>query len=222
MLTRGPRFLLLLALTSPTMGCIARLDYAPNTNILNEIGVQQGQTLMAEILTRARRPRIADVEATPEYFSYTTYGRAWGWAVYGMVGNKMTVYYNNVLRVDIYANDRVMVYDLSGRRISQFDFLTRQDSLHFADLVAAFQSGGQNWPAPNNPSPAPRDDYTPPPPPPAEEEHSRNVLQPDPNETAPPPARKKPRAEEPPPTVEPVEPGGDEEHTDNLLNDDDD
>ena len=50
------RILLILAVTYPAMGCIATVNYAPNTHILREIGLLQGQSLLGEILTRTRAP----------------------------------------------------------------------------------------------------------------------------------------------------------------------
>lgn len=188
-------------------GCIAQVQYSPNPNLLAEIGYEQGRVLFAQILTRVRQPRIQNVEVTPEWFTFDVSGLQvhWGWYGY-TVGNRVQIFFNNIRNIDYYENERMMIYDLAGRRIAQFDMLNRSDGLRFLDLVAAFQNLGGQWPGPENPSPEP------PTAPASSEQPEENLRQPLLDDAPPEP--------EPEPTYRDDASGGEEGRTRNLLDED--
>ena len=162
------RFVLGALLLLGGTGCISNIQYQPNLALLEEIGREQGITLLSEIMTRARNPRILDVEVAPDFFIYTFQGPLqMSWVVVGHHPSRIKIHFNNLERVDIYANDRTLMIDPGGRELAHIDFGSQEDACRFSDLVLGLKAQQKNWPGPANPAPEEWPEL--PPPAPAEE-----------------------------------------------------
>ena len=108
-------------------GCQIALEYTPQDNLVAELGLDQAQQRLREILLRSVNPAVNAVEVTDEFLRYdlsnTTY--------------QVRVFFKDIKRIDVYTNNVVVVWGAGSPEpvLIRPLLANEQDARTFADLL---------------------------------------------------------------------------------------
>lgn len=133
--------LALFALLVSGAGCISVVPYTPNTGVIEDRGYEGAQQMFGEVVTRCRAPRIADGKIDESKFEVNIQGHhGWGWYAGVVQGGPMSIYHNNLGRLDVYENNKVFVISTDERKLAEFLFADQSDAFLFCDLIYSFKT----------------------------------------------------------------------------------
>ena len=111
-------------------GCGTAMKYQPNLQLIAELGVQQAQQRLQEILLRSVNPPINAVEITDQFVRVDLTGTTY----------QVRVFFKEVTRTDVYTNHLVVVWGSGTDILFRPVFGNEQDAMAFADLILSFQA----------------------------------------------------------------------------------
>lgn len=119
-------------------GCIAQLPHSPNLDLVRELGREEAETRLRDLMVRARAPQITDAEVQKDAVVYSATGLSPWW--YTPYQGKAAILFSALARIDLYENARTFVYDASGTELSVILHQNVEDAREWIDLVFSFQA----------------------------------------------------------------------------------
>jgi hypothetical protein len=132
----------LLALAVGLVACSVPVAYQPDEGVLEGMRSDQREQLFAETLSRALKPRIAQVWIDDSSYGYdgaVAVRDGFGIPI-GYGARRRIVYFGNVRELRLYDNNAVFVFDVSGRLVDKLQFGYREDAQRMIDLIAAYRA----------------------------------------------------------------------------------
>ncbi|MGE0708533.1 MAG: hypothetical protein AB7N76_23120 [Planctomycetota bacterium] len=154
----SPRGALLALCCLVAPGCIAKVPYAPNGGLVEELGEEQAVLEFRDLLTaRLQSPAIVAVEVTDKAFIYRYVGaHTFYWGALAVGDATLRILFDTIARVDLYENHKAFMIDGGEQRVGhELLFHTMDDARRFADFIASFKTrpiGGGPAPRPQPPS----------------------------------------------------------------------
>ncbi|MGE3539717.1 MAG: hypothetical protein AB7N91_20090 [Candidatus Tectimicrobiota bacterium] len=118
-------------------GCIRTLPYQPNERLIDALGMEQARQRLQAVLTRAVNPHVVRAEVTDDMLYYRYRHDLAGVPTGIVLENRL--HFLNVVTIEVYANDVVIVRTASHVPLAQFVFGNPQDPKELADLLASFR-----------------------------------------------------------------------------------
>jgi hypothetical protein len=138
----GLKLLLVCVVGTLGVGCPRPIQYQPNDRLIETMGVSQAQKRLTEVLFRSINPRVTSVEVTDDFLHYRYQVPLIGpfGAQVGSTMSENRVFFVNVSRVEVFANNLVFLRTSAEQIIAQVVFGNIEDAQTFADLVLSFRT----------------------------------------------------------------------------------
>lgn len=118
-------------------GCIRAVPYQPDERLVDTLGVTLARQRLQDILKRSINPQIISVDVTDNFLAYRYRHDIAGVPTGATLENR--IHFLNVVTVEVYTNDVVIVRTASNITLAQFIFGNPQDPKALADLLASFR-----------------------------------------------------------------------------------
>lgn len=130
--------LLVCVASALTLGCPAMIAYQPHVQFVEELGVQQANQRLIDVLSRALNPRVIAVDVTEDVVRYRyPLSYLMGYPS-GTTTLEKRIIFPQVSRIDIFDNHVVFVRGTDEGVLAQLAFTNAPDAKMFADLVLSF------------------------------------------------------------------------------------
>jgi len=112
--------------------CASRVPYQPRNGVLDGVSEEEQRRAFGEALTRATKPRIAQVRVDDASYGYDIWR--------GRVSQPTETDFANISRIDLYSNNAVLVLDRNDRVVSKVAFGNPTDARSFIDVLSYYRA----------------------------------------------------------------------------------